>query len=139
MRRGGSDNTGIRWLLRCSHLVFPCAVLCVLLGLVSSPRVGRPCSQLLGCVRSSQFGALFSFSAGALNAAGVRCQGRGVVCRSVSPLVAVGLSHCPLGGTRGTRHFCTCLQICKLTCPLCLLGLFCGECHVLLLLCILGC
>ena len=43
----------------------PCAVLCVLLGLVSPPCVGRPCSQLLGCVRSSQFGALFS-SAGAL-------------------------------------------------------------------------
>ena len=58
------------------------------------------------------------------------------MCRSLPPVVAV---RCPLGGTKGTRHFCTCLQICKLTYPRCLLGLFCGECHALLLLCILGC
>ena len=52
----------------------PCALLCVLLGLVSLPCVGRPCAQLLCCVCSSQFGALFS-SGGALTAASVRCRG----------------------------------------------------------------
>ena len=52
----------------------PCALLCVLLGLVSLPCVGRPCAQLLCCVRSSQCCALFS-SAGALTTAGVRCRG----------------------------------------------------------------
>ena len=55
------------------------------------------------------------------------------------PIVAVGLSHFQLDGTKGTRHFCTCLQIYKLTCHWCLLGLFWGECDALLLFCILGC
>ena len=32
-------------------------------------------------------------------------------------------------------HFCTYLQICKLTCHWCLLGLFCCECDALLFLC----
>ena len=54
------------------------------------------------------------------------------------------VSHFPgtwyhLGGTRGTGHFCTCLQIYKLACHWCLLGLFWGECDALLLFCILGC
>ena len=53
---------------------FPCVLLCVLLGLVSPPCVGRLCAQLLCCLRSSQFRAL-SFSAGTLTAAGVRRQG----------------------------------------------------------------
>ena len=53
-------------------------------------------------------------------------------------VVAVGWSHCDVGDTRGTGHFCTRLQICKLTCHWRLLGLFCSECDVLLLLCILG-
>ena len=35
--------------------------------------------------------------------------------------------------TRDTGHFCTCLQIYKLTCHWCLLGLFWGECGALLL------
>ena len=42
---------------------FPCVLLCVLLGLVSLPCVGRLCAQLFCCLRSSQFQAL-SFSAG---------------------------------------------------------------------------
>ena len=50
---------------------FPCVFLCVLLGLVSLPCVGRPCAQLFCCLRSSQFRAL-SFSAGMLTASGVR-------------------------------------------------------------------
>ena len=70
------------------------------------------------------------------------CAAGGTACRSLPPVAVVGWSHCDLGGTRGTGHFCTCLQICKLTCHWdhwCLLRLFCGECDVLLLLCILGC
>ena len=61
------------------------------------------------------------------------CGARGVACRSLHPIVAVGLSHSQLGGAGGTGHFCTCLQIKKLTCHWCLLGLFWGECVALLL------
>ena len=53
---------------------FPCVLLCVLLGLVSLPCVGRPCAQLFCCLPSSQFRAL-SFSAGTLTAFGVRRRG----------------------------------------------------------------
>ena len=49
---------------------FPCVLLCVTLGLVLLPCVGRLCAQLLCCLCSSQFRAL-SFSAGTLIAAGV--------------------------------------------------------------------
>ena len=101
---------------------FPCVLLCVLLGLVSLPCVGRLCAQLLCCLRSSQFRAL-SFSTGTLTAANVRRRW-GAACRSLPPRVAVRLSHLQLGGTRGTGHFCTCLQIYKLTSHWCLLGLF---------------
>ena len=48
-----------------------------------------------------------------------------LVC--VHSLVAVGLSHLQLGGTRGTGPFCTCLLIYKLTCHWCLMGLFWGS------------
>ena len=67
------------------------------------------------------------------------CVAEKAACRSLPPVVVVGWSHCDLGGTRGTGHFYTCLQICKLTYHWCLLGLFCGECDALLLLCILDC
>ena len=67
------------------------------------------------------------------------CGAEGAACRSLHPIVAVGLSHSQLGGTRGTGHFCTCLQIYKLTWNWCLLGLFWGECDALLLFCIRGC
>ena len=110
---------------------FPCVLLCVLLGLVSLPCVGRPCAQLFCCMRSSQFRALFLLASSLL----LVCGATGVACRSLHPIVAVGLSHSQLGGARGTRHFCTCLQIYKLTCRLCLLGLFRGECVALLLFC----
>ena len=116
---------------------FPCVLLCVLLGLVPLPCVERPCAQLFCCMCSSQFRAL-SVSAGMLTASGVRRRG-GVACRSVHPIVAVGLSHSQLGGARGTGHFCTCFQIYKLTCHWCLLGLLWGECVALLLFCFLGC
>ena len=67
------------------------------------------------------------------------CPTGGAACRSVPPAVAVKWSHCDVGGTRGTKHLCTCLQICKLTCHSCLLELLCSECDALLLLRILGC
>ena len=126
--------------VRCSACTswFPCVLLCVLLGLISLPCVGRPCAQLFCCLCSSQFRAL-SFSAGMLTPFGVRRRGGGVACRSLHPIVAVGLSHSQLGGARGTGHFCTRLQIYKLTCHWCLLGLFWGEWVVLLLFCFLGC
>ena len=101
---------------------FPCVLLCVLLGLVPLPCVGRLCAQLLCCLRSSQFRAL-SF----------------LLARSLHPIVVVGLSHLQLGGATGTGHFCTCLQIYKLTCHWCFLGLLWGECGALLLFCFLGC
>ena len=110
---GGCCNARTSWS--------PCVLLRVFLGLVSLPCVGWPCAQLLCRLRSSQFRAL-SFSAGTLTAAGVQRQ-RGA-CRSLPPIVVVGLSHFQLGGTRGTGHFCTCLQIYKLTYHWCLLGLF---------------
>ena len=117
---------------------FPCVLLCVLLGLVSLPCVGQPYAQLLCCLRSSQCRASFFLLARSLLlVCGVG--GGGAACRSLYPLVAVGLSHLQLGGTRGTGHFCTCLQIYKLTCHWCLLGLFWGECGALLLFCFLGC
>ena len=53
---------------------FPCVLLCVLLGLVSLPCVGRLCAQLLCCLRSSQFRALSS-SVGTLTDAGVQRRG----------------------------------------------------------------
>ena len=40
-------SLGVRriwWLLRCSHLMVPWVLLCVLLGLVSLPCVGRLCA-----------------------------------------------------------------------------------------------
>ena len=67
------------------------------------------------------------------------CGAGGGACRALPPIVAAGLSHLQLGGTRGTGHFCTCLQIYKLTCDWCVLGLFWGECGALLLFCFLGC
>ena len=115
---------------------FPCVLLCVLLGLVSLLCVGWLCAQLLCCLRSSRFRALsFLLARSPLLACGTE----GAACRSLPPIVAAGLSHLQLGGTRGTEHFCTCLQIYKMTCHWCLLGLFWGECGVLSLFCILGC
>ena len=49
----------------------PCVLLCILLGLVSLPCVGRSSVVLLWCVRCSKFGALFSPS-GVFTAASVR-------------------------------------------------------------------
>ena len=60
---------------------FPCVLLCVLLGLVSLPCVGRLCAQLLCCLRSSEFRALSS-SAGTLTAAGVRHRGGSMSLRA---------------------------------------------------------
>ena len=115
---------------------FPCVLVCVMLGLVSLPCVGRPCAHLLCCLRSSQFRwFLFRLARSLMLVSGA---GGGGGSRSLHPLVAVGLSHLQLGGARGTRHFCTCLQIYEQTCHWRLLGLFRGECGALLPFCFLG-
>ena len=69
---------------------FPCVLLCVLLGLILLPCVGRLCAQLLCCLRSSQFRAL-SFSAGTLTVAGARRRGG----QHVAPCLPLWLSGCP--------------------------------------------
>ena len=113
---------------------FPCVLLCVLLGLVSLPCVGRLCAQMLCCLRSSQFRAL-SFSAGTLTAARVRRRG-GSMSLPASPCgcrvvpLAVGWYH----WHRALLHMSPNLQT-----DWCLLGLFWGECGALLLFCFLGC
>ena len=115
-------------------LWFPCVLLCVMLGLVSLPCVGRLCAQLF-CVPPN-FGLFLLLLACSHH---LVCGAGGAACRSLPPIVAVGLSHFQLGDTKGTGHFCTCIQIYKLTCHWCLFGLFWGECDALLLFCILGC
>ena len=127
----------IWWLLRCSHLV---VLLCIALCLVGAP-LTTVCGVALFPVALLR-AFLPTWCSFFLWWRTQRCwcalQG-GAVCRSLPPVVAIGLSHCHLGGTKGTRQFCTCLQICRPTYHWCLLGLFCGECDALLLLRILGC
>ena len=73
---GGCSSARASW--------FPCVLLCVLLGLVSLPCVGRPYAQLLCCPRSSHFRAL-SFSAGTLTAAAVVRRRGGSMLLPTSP------------------------------------------------------
>ena len=80
----------------------PCVLLCVPLGHVSLPCVGRPCARLLCCLRSSHFG-LFHFLLARLLL--LVCGAGGAACRSLHPLVAVGLSDLQLG--MGYRCVCT--------------------------------
>ena len=130
-------SLGVRriwWLLQCSHL---------LLGLLCP--VG---TRLAAVCRAALCPAIFLLAFLPVSGSFFFCWHAhccwcaapgGAACRSLHPSMAVGLSHFQLGGTRGTGHFCTCLQIYKLTCHWCLLGLLWGECDVLLLFCILGC
>ena len=67
------------------------------------------------------------------------CGNGGAACRSLPPIMVVGLSQFQLGGTKGTGYFCTCLQMCKLTCHWCLLGLLWRECDALFLFRIVDC
>ena len=119
---------------------FPCVLLCVLLLLA---RLTAVCGAAL-CPVASLLAFLpiwgsFFFCWHTHCCWCAAPGGGGAACRSLHPLVAVGLSHLQLDGTRGTGHFCTCLQIYKLTCHWCLLGLFWGECGALLLFYFLGC
>ena len=132
-------SLGVRhiwWLLRCSHLMFPLCIVCVSCWGSSHCRVwgGSVPSCFADCVPPNLGLLLFLLACSLL----LVCSAGGAACRSLPPIVAVGLSHLQLGGTRGTGHFCTCLQIYKLTCQWCLLGLFWGECGALLLFCSLG-
>ena len=67
------------------------------------------------------------------------CATGGAACRSLPPVVAVGRSHCDLGGTKGSGHFCTSSACLQTDLALVFVGVFLGECDALLLLCILGC
>ena len=92
---------------------FPCVLLCVLLGLVAAVWGAALClvALLLAFLPISGY----FFFCGHAHRCWCAAPG-GAACCSLPPIVAVGLSHFQLGGTRGTRHFCTCLQIYKLTC-----------------------
>ena len=102
----------IRWLLRCSHLVVRlCRALCFV-GACLTTVCGAALFPVAWLRVFLSIWCSFFFCWRTQ-----RCwcalRGRGGGGRSLPPVVAVGLSHCPLGGTRGTQHFCTCLQICK--------------------------
>ena len=126
----------IWWLLQCLHLMVPlCIVVCPVGARLTAVCGAAMCPLALLLAFLPILGSFFFY----WHAHCCWCAvPGGAACRSLNPLVAVGLSHLQLGGTRGTKHSCTCLQIYKLTCHWCLLGLFCGECDVLLLFCFLG-
>ena len=127
------------WLLQCSHLLVPlCIVVCPLHCCVSC--WGSSHCRVWGGLVPSCFAARVLFFLLVAHSPLLVCvAGGGGGCLSLPPVAAVGWSDCDLGGTKGTGHFCTCLQIYKLTYHWLLLGLFYGECDALLLLCILGC
>ena len=135
-------SLGVRriwWLLQCSHLMVPlCIVVCPVGARLTAVCVGGSVPSCFAACVPPNFG-LFLFLLARFSAGVRRRGGGGGACRSLPPIVAVGLSHFQLGGTRGTGYFCTCLQIYKPTCHWCLLGLFWSECDALLLFCILGC
>ena len=112
----------IWWLLQCSHLMVPlCIVVCPLGARLTAVCGAALCPVALLLAFLPISGSFFFCSQDH------RCwcvAPGGAACCSLSPIVAVRLSHFQLGGTRGTGHFCTCLQIYKLTCHWCLLGLF---------------
>ena len=98
---------------------FPCALLCVLLGLVSLPCVGGLEPSCFAACVSPSFGLFLFLLARSLLLVCGAGGGGGVACRSLHPIAAVGLSHSQLGGAKGTGHFCTGLQIYKMTCQWC--------------------
>ena len=133
-------SLGVRriwWLLQCSHLMVP---LCIALCPVGA-RLTAVCGAALCPV--ALLLAFLPISGSFFFCWHTHCcwcaAPGGAACRSLPPIVAIGLSHLQWDGTRGTGHFCTSLQIYKLTCHWCLLGLFWGECGALLLFCFLGC
>ena len=111
----------IWWLLQCSHLMVPlCIVVCPVGARLTAVWGGPVPSCFAACVPPN-FGLFLFLAARSLL---LVCGAGAAACRSLHPLVAVGWSHLQLGGTRGTGHFCTCLQIYKPTRHWCLLGLF---------------
>ena len=134
-----NGSLGVRriwWLLPCLHLLVPlCIVVCPVGACLTVVCGGlSPVALLLAFLQIS--GSFFC----CWHAHRCWCAapGGGSMSLPASPC-GCRLSHFQLGGTRGTGHFCTCLQIYKLACHWCLLGLFWGNCDALLLLCILGC
>ena len=78
---------------------FPCVLLCVVLGLLSLPCGAALCRVALLLAFLPISGSFFF----CWHAHRCWCAGPGgAACRSLHPLVAVGLSHLQLGGTRGT-------------------------------------
>ena len=124
-------------LLQCSHLMVPlCIVVCPVGARLIAVCGAALCPVALLLVFLPISGSFFF----CWHAHCYWCAAPGgAACRGPHSVVAVGLSHLHLGGTRGTGHFCTCLQIYKLTCHWCLQGLVWGECGALLLFCFLGC
>ena len=126
MFAGGS--LGVRhiwWLLQCSHLMVPlCLVVCLVGARLTAVCGAALCTVVLLLAFLPVSGSFFF----CWHAHCFWCAAPGgVACRSLHLIVAVGLSHSQLGGAKGTGHFCTCLQIYKLTCHWCLLGLFWGA------------
>ena len=106
-----------------ASLVFrPTSSCCVSCWRLSHCRVwGGPMPSCFAACAPPSFGLFLFLPACSLL---LVCGAGAVACRSPHPIVAVGLSHSQWGGARGTGDFCTCLQIYKLTCHWCLLGLF---------------
>ena len=123
----------IWWLLQCSHLMVSLCIIVCPVGARLTAVCGAALCPVALLLAFLPISGSFFFCWHALSC--WCATPGGAACRSLPPIVAVGLSHFQLGGTRGTGHFCTCLQIYKLTCHWCLLGLFWGECGALLLFC----
>ena len=125
----GRGRLGCRW--RVWHV--PCLVVASVLALCdplvccTAPFQGSPHSHVWGGPISSLLAAcmlpsLVLFSLRLVHSLPLVCFEGGTVCSSLPPMVVVGLPHCCLGYARGTRRFCTCLQICKKTGCSCLSG-----------------
>ena len=132
-------SLGVRriwWLLQCSHLMVPlCIVVCPVGARLTAVCGAALCPVALLLAFLPISGPFFF----CWHAHCCWCAAPGG--QHVAPCIPLWLSgsHLQLGGTRGTGHFYTCLQIYKLTCHWCLLGLLWGECGALLLFCFLGC
>ena len=119
--RGGGGvadgSLGVRriwWLSQCSHLMVPlCIVVCPVEAHLIALCGAALCLVALLLMFLPISGSFFF----CWHTHRCWCAALGgAACRSLPPIVAAGLSHLQLDGTRGTGHFCTCLQIYKLTC-----------------------
>ena len=87
----------IWWLLQCSHLMVPLCIVVCRIGARPTAVCGAALCPiaLLRAFLPIWCSFFFCWRTHC-------CWG---ACRSLPPLVAVGWSHCDLGGTRGTGHF----------------------------------